>query len=154
MVNVDEWDIPKYNTNKPIRKANYVIHRDISDSDSISSETSEDDIPLNTIAKRYRKERDTSSDEEDIPLMELSNKLKQCQIRLQHENEVNSSSETHSVLESNNSKNEMSVREINIQLKQKPKHKQNLISVIKTLTGNVIRLHVLFITVADWAVIG
>ena len=58
--------------------------------------------------------------------MELSNKLKQRQIRLQYENEVNSSSDTHSVLESNNSENEMSVGEINIQLKQKPKHKLNI----------------------------
>ena len=55
MANVDEWDIPRDNTNKPIRKANYVIHPDISDSDSISSEISEDDIALNKIAKRYRK---------------------------------------------------------------------------------------------------
>lgn len=37
---VDEWD--KDNTNKPIRKATYVITPDISDSDSINSETSED----------------------------------------------------------------------------------------------------------------
>jgi len=54
---------------------------------------------LNKIAKRYRKERDNSSDEEDIPLMELSNKLKQRQRRLQHENDVNSSSDMHSDLE-------------------------------------------------------
>ena len=55
LANVDEWDIPKDNTDKPIRKANYVINPDISDSDSISSETSEDNIPLNKITKRYRK---------------------------------------------------------------------------------------------------
>ena len=130
LANVDDWDIPKDNTNKPIR-----INPDISDSDSISSETSEDEIPLNKIAKRYRKERDNSSDEEDIPLMELSNKLKQRQRRLQHENEVNSSSDMHSDLESNNSENEMSVGEVNIKVKQKPKREQNLISVIKTLAG-------------------
>ena len=58
------------------------MHPHISDFDSIRSEMSENDIPLNTIAKRYRKERYTSSDMEDIPLMELSNKLKQRQIRL------------------------------------------------------------------------
>ena len=40
LANVDEWD--KDNTNKPIRKATYVINPDISDSDSINSETSED----------------------------------------------------------------------------------------------------------------
>ena len=67
--------------------------------------------------------------------MELSNKLKLRQIRLQHENEVNSSSDLHSDLESNNSEDEMSVGEVNIKVKQKPKHKQALISIIKTLAG-------------------
>ena len=56
LANVDERDI-KDNANKLIRKANYVINPDITDSDSISSETSEDDISLNKIAKRYPKER-------------------------------------------------------------------------------------------------
>ena len=93
LANVDEWDIPKDNTNKPIR---HVINPEISDSDSISSEISENNIGLNKIDKRYRKEHDTSSDEEDIPLMELSNKLKQRQIRPQHQNEANSSSDKHS----------------------------------------------------------
>ena len=125
LANVDEWDIPKDNTDKPIRKANYVINPDISDSDSIRSETSEDNIPLNKITKRYRKERDNSSNEEDIPLMELSNKLKQRQRRLQHTNEVNSPSDMYSDLESDNSENEMSVGEVNIKVKQNSKANKN-----------------------------
>jgi hypothetical protein len=40
LANVDERDI-KDNANKLIRKANYVINPDITDSDSISSETSQ-----------------------------------------------------------------------------------------------------------------
>lgn len=135
LANVDEWDIPKDDANKPIRKANYVISPDISDSDGTSSTTSDDDAPLTKIANRYRKERDNSSDEEDIPLMELSNKLKQQQRRLQHENEVDSSSDMHSELESDNSENEMSVGEVNVKVKQIPKHKQKLIAMIKTMAG-------------------
>ena len=49
--------------------------------------------------------------------MELSNKLKQRQIRPQHQNEANSSSDTHYDLESNNIENEMSVGEVNFNVK-------------------------------------
>ena len=41
-----------------------------------SASDSEDNIPLAKLAGRYRKERDDSSDEDDIPLWELSKRLK------------------------------------------------------------------------------
>ena len=45
-------------------------------SEDSSSSESEGGDPLSKIAKRYRRERDGSSDEEDIPLAELSGRLK------------------------------------------------------------------------------
>ena len=69
-----EWEIRK-GKNQP-RKARYVVNPE-----SSSSEGSSDSEPDNTpsshkIASKYRRERDNSSDEDDIPLMELAKRLR------------------------------------------------------------------------------
>ena len=43
-----------------------------SSSDESDTESSDKEEPLTKIVKRYQKQRETSSDEDDIPLMELS----------------------------------------------------------------------------------
>ena len=72
-VNLDEWDIPCTKDGRPMRIAAYVIPPDESTSEEDDSEPEE---PMKKIVKRYRKERGDSDEEDDIPLMELSKRLK------------------------------------------------------------------------------
>lgn len=119
--NIDEWDIPKDDGGRPLRKAAYVMPQDSesdngdadidndtndesnqepssdvksgavsvsSDKDSLrvnesfdeelSAESDGDDenAPLAQLARKYRKERDNSSSEDDIPLFELQKRLR------------------------------------------------------------------------------
>ena len=68
-----EWEIPK-GKNLP-RKARYVINS--KDSDDSSSDSEPDNRPpLHQIADEYCREREGSSDEDDIPLMELAKRLR------------------------------------------------------------------------------
>ena len=78
-----EWEPPK--DNKPLRKARYAMPIE---SSSDSESESEDEMPVaRKIAKRYVKERDGSSDEDDIPLMELAHRLRQRQGQSDSDNE-------------------------------------------------------------------
>ena len=56
-----------------LRDPAYVIPPEPSDSDSDSDP--EMNLPFAKLAKRYRHERETSEDEEGIPLLELRNRL-------------------------------------------------------------------------------
>ena len=72
-VNLDEWDIPCTKDGRPMRMAAYVIPHDESMSEEDDSELEE---PMKKIVKRYRREREDSDEEDDIPLMDLSKRLK------------------------------------------------------------------------------
>ena len=63
LTNIDEWQISKDETGRRLRDAD-------SDSDP------EMNFPLEILTKRCRHERETSEDEEDIPLLELRNMLR------------------------------------------------------------------------------
>ena len=79
LAKIDNWQIPKTNEDRQLRDAAYVIPPQASSESELSSETdSEIDTPLAKLAMKYRHERETSEDEDDIPLMELSKRLK-CQ---------------------------------------------------------------------------
>ena len=68
-----EWEIPE-GKDLP-RKARYVIKPE--DSDDSSSDSEPDNRPpLHKIADKYHHEREGSSDEDDIPLMELAKRLR------------------------------------------------------------------------------
>ena len=68
-----EWEVPK-GKNLP-RKARYVIKPN--DSDDSSSDSEPDNRPpLHKIADKYHHEREGSSDENGIPLMELAKRLR------------------------------------------------------------------------------
>ena len=71
---IENWDIPPDDSSKPYRMAAYVVPPQESSEKGSSSE-SEGGNPLSTVTKRYRRERDGSSDEEDIPLAELAGRL-------------------------------------------------------------------------------
>ena len=72
LANVDKWDIPKDQKGRPIRKAKYAVPPSSSSSEDESDHSNE---PLAKIAKKYQKQRDTSSDEDDIHLMELTKRM-------------------------------------------------------------------------------
>ncbi|KAK3097609.1 hypothetical protein FSP39_011373 [Pinctada imbricata] len=67
---IDEWKIPRDSEGNILRKTTYVIPPEQTDSDDEESEPQ-------AIAIRHRiQERDGSSDEDDIPLMELRRRLR------------------------------------------------------------------------------
>ena len=61
LAKVEEWEIPPADSNKPYRRAAYVVPPQQS-SEECSSSESEGGDPLPMIAKRYRWERDNSSE--------------------------------------------------------------------------------------------
>jgi hypothetical protein len=69
-----DWEIPQDTKNKNLSKPAYVVPPDTeSDSDS----NSESEAPLPKIIKQYRRERyNGRSDEEHIPLAQLSRRIK------------------------------------------------------------------------------
>ena len=71
LAHVDEWQITKDDEGRRLRDAAYAIPPLPSESESDADSVSDENIPLAKLAKRYRHERETSSDDEDIPLMEL-----------------------------------------------------------------------------------
>ena len=85
---VDEWEIPKDKLGRNLRKTNYVVPPEASESNNSEQETSHM-TPIQKIVKRKRQERDSSEEEDDIPLMELAKRLKE-----RHAREADVSSDT------------------------------------------------------------
>ena len=79
--NVDNWQISKNAKSKRLRDAAYVIPPKASESESESDSDPDDNIPLARMIKKHRQERETSEDEDDIPLMELSKRLNYRELR-------------------------------------------------------------------------
>lgn len=90
LAHIDVWPIPKSGSEKRIRKAAYAVPPTDSSSDS-SNESSEGEKSRDTVIKQYRKERSESEDEDDIPLMELSKRLRNQE---KHMREINEPAET------------------------------------------------------------
>ena len=84
LAKVEEWEIPTNDSRKPYRRAAYVVPPQESSEESSSSE-SEGGDPLPKIARWYRRERDNSSEEENIPLAELAGRLKARERRPERE---------------------------------------------------------------------
>ena len=79
--NVDNWRISKDANGKRLRDADCVIPPEASESESESDSDLEDNVPLARMIKKHRQERETSEDEDDIPLMELRKKLNYRELR-------------------------------------------------------------------------
>ena len=108
LAKIDEWEIPKTNTGRPIRRAQYVVppeseSSEESDSDEGDSNSDNETIneqpptqsendPLIKMARRLRTRRDSSSSEEDIPLMELADRLAERNKRLSGQTESDTAS--------------------------------------------------------------
>ncbi|CAC5398016.1 unnamed protein product [Mytilus coruscus] len=77
---VETWDIPKSNENKKLRKSRFVVPPESSESemevDPQENETVENRTSFrNRLIRKNKHERDTSSDEDEIPLMELKKQI-------------------------------------------------------------------------------
>ncbi|CAC5398014.1 unnamed protein product [Mytilus coruscus] len=77
---VETWDIPKSNENKKLRKSRFVVPPESSESemevDPQENETVENRTSFrNRLIRKNKHERDTSSDEDEIPLMELKKRI-------------------------------------------------------------------------------
>jgi hypothetical protein len=68
-----EWKVSKPEDQRRARRAKYVISPPSSDSSDLDQGVTD---PLVKLAKRQRKHRSGSSSEDDIPLLELANRLK------------------------------------------------------------------------------
>ena len=75
LANIDVWPIPTSGSEKRIRKAAYAVPPTDSSSDS-SNESSEEEKSRDTVIKHYRNERSESEDEDDIPLLKLSKRIR------------------------------------------------------------------------------
>ena len=84
LAKIENWDIPPDDSSKPYRRAAYVVPPQESSEVGSGSESQGGD-PLSKIAKGYGRERDRSSDEENIPLAELAGRLKARKQRLERE---------------------------------------------------------------------
>ena len=84
LAKVEEWEIQTNDSRKPYRRAAYVVPPQES-SEEITSSESEGGYPLPKITRWYRRERDNSSEEENIPLAELAERLKARERRLERE---------------------------------------------------------------------
>ena len=86
LAKIDDWQISKDENQKRFRDAAYVLPPQAPDSETESDSDPEMNIPSSKLAKKYRQERETSEDEDDIPLMELRKRLRNRELR-QKQNE-------------------------------------------------------------------
>ena len=69
LANVNHWQISNDENSRKLRNAAYVIPHQASETETDSDSDSEEQVPLAKLVKKYRQERETASDEDDIPLM-------------------------------------------------------------------------------------
>ncbi|KAK7501761.1 hypothetical protein BaRGS_00007192, partial [Batillaria attramentaria] len=82
-VPIGDWNIPVMPaTGKPVRKAQLAVPPGESSSDESENESERDLTPTERMTRFHRHERDGSSDEDDIPLMELQKRLRAREQRL------------------------------------------------------------------------
>ena len=108
LANLDEWEIPKDKKGRPMRKATYVAPMSSTSSDD---ESSNEDPPLAKRVKRCRKQRETSSDEDDIPLMELAKRMREKDADKEQKS-VNEVVNTNIINETENQCNESKIKDL------------------------------------------
>ena len=97
LAKIYDWEIRLTATGKPGRKANFVVDPDSDDSEETegSSESGLEN-PIDKVVPKYRRERDDSDEEDDIPSMELRKRIRNRE-RREHE-ETSPISDNDSVL--------------------------------------------------------
>lgn len=110
----------------------------INESLSNSDEEPSEKVPLSKLAKRYRKERDDLSSEDDIPLMELSKRIKQRDaFRPETDEQVNEDEPSVNDDEHFDSDNTMSIDAFNLEtpkMKRRPPAKEHNSDVLKAMS--------------------
>ena len=77
MAKIHDWEIPLTATVKPRRKANFVVAPESDDSEETEgSSESEPENPIDKVVPKYRRERDDSDEDDDIPPMELRKRIR------------------------------------------------------------------------------
>ena len=79
---LDEWEIPKDQTGKRLRPAQYVVPPL---DPSSESESDVDKTRSNKLVDRQRRDRESSQSEDNIPLAELQNRIRSRRARLKYE---------------------------------------------------------------------
>ena len=74
LAQLDDWEIPKDKKGRPAYKVTYATPVNCS-SDESDIESLDKEEPLIKIVNSSKKQRETSSDEDDIPIMELSKRM-------------------------------------------------------------------------------
>ena len=131
LANTEDWQISKDETDKRLRDAAYFIPPEPSDSDSDSDP--EMNLPLAKMAERYGHKMETSEDKEDIPLLELRNRLMHRDTNQGQDIETRDEhmeSQDEDLCGPNDSDNAMGVNEIQV-LYRRPK-----IKPVKTMKRN------------------
>ena len=95
---IDGWKITKQDRNRKLRKARYVVSPPSTD-----TEPQEKEKPLDRLVKMNKQHRSGSSDEEDIPKLELSKRIMARQRRLKRENADSSSCDSSDNTDGNDS---------------------------------------------------
>ena len=81
LANLGDWEISKDKKGRPKRRVKYVAS--LSDSsDKVDNELSDIEEPLPKLAKKHKRKRETSSDEDSIPLMELTKRMRKPEVNV------------------------------------------------------------------------
>ena len=147
LANIDDWQVLKDKDSRKLRDAAYVVPPSASESETESDSDSEENLPIAKLVKKYKQARESSSDESDIPLMELRKRLRHRNMRqnqneetevkdMEINNEVYSDNSIPLSSEmSDNSSNEMEVDEVHS--RQKSSRTKKTVRSIKKKTLGV-----------------
>lgn len=115
-----DWDESLPVRDRTLRRGQYVIPPE---SVSESTSESEDDLPLNQLAKKYRHERENSDSEDDIPLMELAKRLKaRNQSQSEHDTDQSESLSENENMSENSDKEDMEINAVKPRLGRGENH--------------------------------
>ena len=85
LANIDEWEIPKSQNQRKFRRAHYTITPEGTKSETMASDSESKGLEAR-LAKKYRKVRSDSEEEDHTPLAELARKLKAWKAGRKQEN--------------------------------------------------------------------
>lgn len=75
LAHVDEWEIPTQLPGRSLRQSTLVMPPEHSDSDSAPPSDQNESV-MHRVAKKYRRQRENSDNESDIPLAELAKRIR------------------------------------------------------------------------------
>jgi hypothetical protein len=140
---VGDWQIPEYPDGRTPRKATQAAPPDSSSNESSSDD--EQAHPLHRQIQKARNERSSSSEEDDIPLMELRRRLRTREKR-ENSNSTSvpetdpaktDSSEEEEILSESNEEERMEVNEVNLHANKKKEKKRQTVKKLLTTIADL-----------------